>query len=124
MLFRSALAWKYREDYALGGHRVLPVVDPTGASTAVTTVVWAAALIPVSLAAVPAMRWSGGEGLLGWPYALAAVALGGVLLAGAARFALRRDDRSAALLFFGSIAYLPLLLIAMVGDAFATALLR
>ncbi|MGP1310611.1 MAG: heme o synthase [Phycisphaerales bacterium] len=119
-----ALAWKYREDYALGGHRVLPVVDPSGASTAFTTVVWSAALIPVSLAAVLAMRWRGGEGLLGWPYAVAAVLLGGVMLAGAIRFAVRRDDRSAALLFFGSIAYLPLLLIAMVGDALAAALFR
>lgn len=119
-----ALAWKYREDYARGGHRVLPVVDPSGTSTAATAVLWSAALIPVSLAAALAMRWPGGAGLLGWPYALAAVTLGGGMLWASIRFARRRDDRSAALLFFGSIAYLPLLLIAMVGDALATTLLR
>ncbi len=119
-----ALAWKYRDDYARGGHRVLPVVDPSGVSTATTTVVWSAALIPVSLAAVLAMRWPGGEGLLGWPYAIVALVLGLAMLIAAIRFARLRDDRSASLLFFGSIAYLPLLLIAMVGDAFATALFQ
>jgi protoheme IX farnesyltransferase len=119
-----ALAWKYREDYARGGHRVLPVIDPTGASTAITAVVWSAALIPVSLAATLAMRWPGGPGLLSWPYTLAALALGVAMLLASLRFARLRDDRSAAMLFFGSIAYLPLLLIAMVGDALASVLLR
>src|SRR5690606_8098884 len=118
-----ALAWKYRDDYARGGHRVLPVVDPSGASTAATTVIWSAALIPVSLAAAPAMSWPGGASLLGWPYAVVATVLGAAMLGAALRFARLRDDRSAALLFFGSIAYLPALLIAMVGNALATALL-
>ena len=120
-----ALAWKYREDYARGGHRVLPVLDPSGTSTAITTVVWSAALIPVSLAATLAMRWPGVDaGLLSWPYTLAALVLGIAMLLASIRFAKRRDDRSAAVLFFGSIAYLPLLLIAMVGDALASVLLR
>ena len=29
-----ALAWMYREDYALGGYKVYPVTDPSGVSTA------------------------------------------------------------------------------------------
>lgn len=118
-----ALAWKYRDDYARGGHRVLPVVDPSGVSTAWTAIVWSIALIPISLASVAAMRTDDDRLLLGAPYAVVALLLGLSLLVAAIRFGLRRDDRSAATLFFGSIAYLPLILIAMVGDAIATSLL-
>lgn len=118
-----ALAWKYREDYARGGHRVLPVVDPTGVSTAWSSIVWTLALIPISLASVGAMRTVDGRLLLGAPYTIVALLLGLAMLFAAIRFGLRRDDKSAATLFFGSIAYLPLILIAMVGDAIATSLL-
>lgn len=119
-----ALAWKYREDYAMGGHCVLPVVDPSGVSTAWTSIVWSLALIPISLASVAAMRTIDGRALLGAPYAIVALALGLAMLVAAVRFGVRRDNRSAATLFFGSIAYLPLVLVAMVGDAIVTSLLR
>ena len=44
-----AISWMYREDYERGGIRVLPVEEPDGASTARQTVIYAAALVPVSL---------------------------------------------------------------------------
>ena len=44
-----AVSWLYREDYARGGIRVLPVEDPDGRSTAFQMVNYAAALVPVSL---------------------------------------------------------------------------
>ncbi len=44
-----AIAILYREDYVAGGFKMLPVVDPTLRTTAGQIVLYAAALIPVSL---------------------------------------------------------------------------
>src|SRR5439155_23238563 len=44
-----AIAWMYRDDYARAGIRMLPVVEPDGASTARQIVLYASTLIPVSL---------------------------------------------------------------------------
>src|SRR6185503_10890470 len=45
-----AIAWMYREDYARAGFPMLPVLEPDGRSTGRQSVVYAAALLPVSLA--------------------------------------------------------------------------
>lgn len=44
-----AIAWIHREDYARGGHKMLPSVDPTGVITARQSVTHALALIPAGL---------------------------------------------------------------------------
>jgi heme o synthase len=44
-----AIAWMYREDYARGGIRMLPVMRPDGVSTARQIVICSLLLIPVSL---------------------------------------------------------------------------
>ena len=44
-----SIAWLYREDYAQGDIRMLPVVDPDGKSTVWRILAYSAALIPVSL---------------------------------------------------------------------------
>jgi protoheme IX farnesyltransferase len=44
-----SIAWLYREDYAQGGIRMLPVVDSDGKSTLWRILAYSAALIPVSL---------------------------------------------------------------------------
>jgi heme o synthase len=44
-----AIAWMYREDYARAGIRMLPVVEPDGASTARRMVLFSLVLLPVSL---------------------------------------------------------------------------
>ena len=44
-----AIAWIYREDYARGGLKMLPDVDPHGALTARQATVYALALIPAGL---------------------------------------------------------------------------
>lgn len=113
-----AIAWMHREDYARGGFRVLPVVDPSGHRTAWTVVVWSVAMLPVSLAPISAMN-----GALGWGYAVVAIGLGLFMLHAAIRLARTRSDAHARRLFFASIIYLPVLLLAMVADAAATALL-
>ena len=45
-----AIAWIYREDYARAGFPMLPVIEPDGRSTARQAVIYALALLPVSLA--------------------------------------------------------------------------
>ena len=44
-----ALSWMYREDYAEGGFPMLSVTDPTGVIVARQTLIYIAALVPVSL---------------------------------------------------------------------------
>ena len=44
-----AIAWMYREDYARGGIRMLPVIEPDGESTARRIVACSILLIPISL---------------------------------------------------------------------------
>src|SRR6202049_198430 len=72
----DAIAWMYRDDYARGGIRMLPVIDPDGESTARRVVVCSLLLIPISLA--PLFL-----GMTGALYAAAAIAAGlGVLYFG------------------------------------------
>lgn len=111
-----AIAWMYRDDYARGGHRMLPMTDPTGSATGHTVLIWAIALLPVS--AAPAV-FMGGR--LGWASLLAAGLTGVVFIWLCARFARERTTPNARRVFFGSIMHLPVLLIAMVIDALVRA---
>jgi protoheme IX farnesyltransferase len=104
-----AVSWMYREDYARGGIRVLPVVEPDGASTVRQVVSYAAALIPASL--VPAAL-----GLSGTYYVIAAIALGGLLLGLSLDFARIRTRERARRVFFASLVYLPVLWVVLVAD--------
>lgn len=104
-----AIAWMYREDYGRAGFPLLPVIEPDGASTGRQAVLYAAALVPVSLA-------STAVGLTGVPYAIGAGLMGVAFTALAVRFAWLRTPQSAKRLFFGSLAYLPLVWILMVMD--------
>ena len=104
-----AISWLYRDDYAKAGFPMLTVIDPGGRRAGRQALLYAAALVPVSL--LPTIT-----GVAGSVYAGAALALGIVLLALAARFARTHDDRAAWALFFGSIVYLPLIWIAMIAD--------
>lgn len=104
-----AIAWLHRDDYGKAGFPLLPVVEPDGASTGRQALLYAAALVPVSLA-------STAVGLTGVPYAVGAGLLGVGFATLAARFAWRRTPQSAKRLFFGSLAYLPLVWILMVVD--------
>ena len=104
-----AIAWMYRDDYAKAGFPMLPVIDPAGRRAGRQAVAYAAALIPASAAPTFA-------GVSGAPYLIAAMGLGIGLLGLALSFAAARTDRSARWLFFGSIAYLPILWIAMIAN--------
>lgn len=98
-----AIAWMYREDYARGGFRLLPVIDPEGMSTERQILVQSLALLPVSL--VPSLL-----GLAGEAYFYGALVLGVGLVVVAAGVPLRRTVRAARRVLLASVIYLPLLL--------------
>ena len=102
-----ALAWLYRDDYARAGLPLVATSDPDGRRTAAHAAAYAAALLPMSLA--PAL-----VGMVGPGHLAVAGPLGAGLLVAALRFRRRRDDRRARALFVASLAYLPLLWIALV----------
>jgi protoheme IX farnesyltransferase len=104
-----AIAWMYREDYRSAGFPMLPVVEPDGRRTGQQALLYAIALLPMSVA--PSF-----VDVSGWAYFWVALVLSAALLVLAARFAARRSDIAARWLFFGSITYLPLLWAAMMLD--------
>lgn len=107
-----ALAWKYREDYARGGYRVLSLNDHRGLATAWQSVLWTILMIACSIVPVWAIRAH-----VGWMYVVSAIVLGCGMLHLSTTLLAHRNDRSARLLFLGSVVYLPLVLMALVADA-------
>jgi heme o synthase len=105
-----AVAWTYRRDYSAVHFPMLPVRDESGRQVAVWSLVNTIALVVVSL--LPVFR-----GLATKAYGAAAVIFGAWFLWRAIVF-LRAEGREVAArkLFIASIAYLPLLLGALVAD--------
>ena len=104
-----AIAILYRDDYAAGGFKMLPVVDDALVVTGRQMVLYSAALVPVSL--VPAVLGAAGPLYFG-----AATVLGLAFLVCSVACAARKGRADARRLFFASIIYLPLLLAAMMLD--------
>jgi protoheme IX farnesyltransferase len=98
-----AIAWIYRDDYARGGHKMLPAVDPLGAMTGRQAAFYALALVPAGL--MPAA-----VGLAGGWYFSGALVLGLFYLGVSVVFWTEVSDRSARRLLRASILYLPLIL--------------
>ena len=105
----DAIAWMYRDDYARGGIRMLPVIEPDGESTARRIVVCSLLMIPTSL--VPRFL-----DMTGSFYVLAAIAAGLVLLYFALCLGRERSVISARHVLLASVLYLPALLAVMVLD--------
>lgn len=104
-----AIAWMYREDYRLGGYKMLSVVDPTGRRTVRQTIFFTLLLIAATL--VPSMF-----GYVGPWATAAAIILGVMLLAVAARMARRLSYQTARSMLLASVIYLPILLILLLLD--------
>jgi protoheme IX farnesyltransferase len=104
-----AIAWLYREDYARAGLPLLPVVEPDGRSTGRQALLYAVALVPMSIG--PAIA-----GLAGVVYVGVAIVLGVALVALSLQFARDRSTAAARRLFFASIVYLPVLWAVLVAD--------
>jgi protoheme IX farnesyltransferase len=102
-----AIAWMYREDYARGGIRMLPVIEPDGESTARRVVACSLLLIPISL--VPRLL-----GMTGSVYAASAIAAGMALLYYGVRLGRERSLVAARHVLLASVLYLPIVLGVMV----------
>lgn len=113
-----AIAWMYRDEYAAGGYRMMPIVDPDGRATSTTILVWSVALLAVTIA--PALIMSD---RLGWGYGAVAAASGVAFIGLCIRLARSRTRVNARRVFLASILHLPLLLVAMVGDALLSRML-
>ncbi len=104
-----AIAWRCRHDYADAGFKMLPITDPSGASSGRQAVLYASALLPISL-------WPTFLHLAGAVYFYGALLLGMMFLWTAWKFLLCRDDITSRRLFLASIIYLPVLLLLMTLD--------
>ena len=104
-----AIAILYQRDYAMGGFKMLPVMDETLETTGRQIVLYSAALIPISM--MPTIL-----GLAGAHYFAAATLLGLAFLSFGISCATSRTRLDARKLFFASIIYLPVLLAVMMID--------
>ncbi|MFZ4794353.1 MAG: heme o synthase [Blastocatellia bacterium] len=102
-----AIATMYREDYALAGIRMLPVVETDGRSTARQIVFYSVALLPVSL--LPTFLHFSGR-----IYLAGALIMGLLFLAVSIKTARAMSREQARQLLKASVLYLPLLLGLMV----------
>jgi heme o synthase len=112
-----SIAWLYREDYAAGGIRMLPVVEQDGRSTAWRIVVYSLILIPLSI--LPSVF-----GMAGKIYLVGAVVLGVALFWFGARLAFLklpinspRSKMFARHVLQATVIYLPLLFALMMTNS-------
>ena len=112
-----SIAWLYREDYASGGIRMLPVVEEDGRSTAHRILAYSLILIPLSL--LPSVF-----GMAGKIYMVGALILGVSLFYFGARLAFLKlpinSPRSKMLarhVLQATVIYLPLLFALMMGNS-------
>ena len=112
-----SIAWLYREDYAAGGIRMLPVVEEDGRSTAHRIVAYSLLLIPLSI--LPSLF-----GMAGKIYLVSALILSAALFYFGARLAFlkmpvtsARSKMMARQVLQATVIYLPLLFALMMGNA-------
>jgi heme o synthase len=112
-----SIAWLYREDYAKGGVRMLPVVEEDGRSTARRILAYSVILIPISV--LPSLM-----GMAGRLYFVSAVTLGLAMLYFGLRLAFLKLPLNSAPsklrarhVLQATVIYLPLLFAAMMSNA-------
>ncbi|HWJ46129.1 MAG TPA: heme o synthase [Candidatus Udaeobacter sp.] len=112
-----SIAWLYRDDYAKGGVKMLPVVEEDDRSTARRILVYSVALIPISV--LPSFM-----GMAGKIYLVGAVVLGVALLYFGIRLAFLEQPLSSAPskmrarhVLQATVIYLPLLFALMMGNS-------
>lgn len=98
-----AIAWMFKDDYARGGFKMLPVVNPDGKSTFRQIIAYSVILIPVSL--VPTLI-----GMSGWLYFTGALAIGLFMLAASLTLVRSHSFHDARKVLRASIIYLPALM--------------
>jgi heme o synthase len=112
-----SIAWLYREDYARGGVRMLPVVEEDGRSTARRILIYSVVLIPISV--LPSLM-----GMAGRIYFVGAVLLGFALLYFGIRLAFQKMPLASAPskmrarhVLQATVIYLPVLFALMMGNS-------
>ncbi len=105
-----AIAWIYKEDYARGGFKMLPVVCPDGVRTFRQTVGFSILLIPVSL--LPFYY-----GMAGAVYAWGIGILGLIMLAIGLKLRRTHSVQDARTLLKASVIYLPLFFALLLCDS-------
>jgi len=112
-----SIAWLYREDYASGGVKMLPVVEDDGRSTARRILGYSIALIPVSV--LPSLM-----GMAGRTYLVGAVVLGIAMLYFGVRLAFLKmpitnaqSKLRARHLLQATVIYLPVLFALMMSNS-------
>jgi len=112
-----SIAWLYREDYAQGDIRMLPVVDSDGKSTVWRILAYSGALIPVSLLPVAL-------GMAGRVYLIGAILMGAALFRASMGMAFPQMPATAAAskpsarrLLRATIIYLPALFALMMANS-------
>ena len=108
-----SLAWMYREDYARGGYRLLPVFDHSGVTTSRLVVVYTSALIPASILLTA-------SGMMGSLFLYGGILAGIGFLVPSTQFVRDRSAVAARRVFLASLLYLPVILILMVLDRFVS----
>ncbi|MBI2422333.1 MAG: protoheme IX farnesyltransferase [Candidatus Hydrogenedentes bacterium] len=106
-----AIAWMFREDYARGGFKMLPVVQPDGKNTFRQSLAAAIILIPVSL-------WPTFVQMSGWLYFTGALLCGFWFLSACVRWRLSGTTEDARKVLRVSVFYLPCILLLILVDHF------
>jgi len=104
-----AIAWMYKEDYAAGGYKVLPVLDPEGHRTARSILMWSVLLAPTTV--LPALAM---QGPAAWTYGLFAAVSGAAFIKLGTRFYATRQRVDARRAFIASVIHLPMVLVFLV----------
>ncbi len=99
-----ALFWIYREDYARAGFKVMPVVHPSGGTTAIQIAIHSFTLLPATIA--PAL-----VGLARPGYAIGAFAVSGSFLLLGLRASWTMSVLDNRRLFLASLVFLPLIFV-------------
>jgi len=101
-----SLAWMYRKDYARGNYAMLPVLEPSGTSTAVQMIGFTVLLLAASV--TPTLFSTAG-----WIYLGVAVPLGLWFLWTTIAFARSRTGQAARRVLKASIVYVPVVVLAL-----------
>ena len=106
-----SLAWMYRHDYARGNYAMLPVLEPSGDSTAYQMIAFTVLLLGISV--LPTVM-----GPMSWIYLIGVVPLGLWFLVTALQFHIERTGLRARRVLKASIVYIPALVVLLTVDWF------
>jgi len=107
-----AISWNLREDYRKAGFQMLAIRDASGRKVAWNALIWSIVLVGVSLYPITLPE-------VGWFLGVTATLLGATMLIPSVQF-VRGAQRNLAArrLFFATLTYLPLYLVALIVDQF------